>query len=277
MGVASHFRFLQNTKVKFEVVQMTTSKKNQLRHSSILRYLKQNGRASVEDLAALFSTTPQTIRKDLSVLATDGLVMRFHGGASLLAGTEYTQFGVRQEIAREEKEAIGRAVAEMVPDNTAIIINSGTTTASVARSLQHHSGLKVVTDSVSMANEIRMFVGVEVMVPGGVVRSSDGAILGGAAVDFIRQFRTDVAVIGAAALASDGSLLDYDLREASVARAIIENARHVILAVDSSKFGLIASVCIGHLSQVRTVVTDKRCPDAMRELCAEHGVGLVQA
>ncbi|MEP2531410.1 DeoR/GlpR family DNA-binding transcription regulator [Shimia sp.] len=256
---------------------MRTSKNTQTRHASILKHLKQNGRATVDEFAALLATTPQTIRKDLSQLATEGQVMRFHGGASLLAGTEYTQFSVRQEIAREEKEMIGRAVADMVPDNTAVMINSGTTTAAVARHLQHHTGLRIVTDSVSVANEIRGFPGVEVVVPGGVVRASDGAILGEQAVDFIRQFRTDIAVIGAAALGPDGALLDYDLREASVARTIIDNARHVILAVDSSKFDRMAAVCIGHLSQVRTLVTDSRCPDALRALCKTHGVGLVEA
>lgn len=256
---------------------MSSLRGTNARHSSILNHLKQNGRASVDELAALCATTPQTIRKDLSSLASEGLVMRFHGGASLLAGTEYTQFEIRQEIARDEKEAIGRAVANMVPDNTAVIINSGTTTAAAARSLQHHVGLKVVTDSVSVANEIRAFPGIEVMVPGGFVRSSDGAILGEVAVDFMRQFRTDIAVIGAAAIARDGALLDYDLREASLVRAIIENTRHVILAVDSSKFDRMASVCIGQLSDVRTVVTDKRCPPALKALCSQYGVGLVQA
>lgn len=256
---------------------MKASKNTKLRHAAILSHLKQSGRATVDELAEIFATTPQTIRKDLNFLSEDGRVMRFHGGASLLAGTEYTQFEVRQAIARDEKEAIGKAVAGLVPSHTAVIINSGTTTAAAARNFINHAGLKIVTDSVSVANDIRRFPGVEVMVPGGIVRPSDGAILGEAAVDFIRQFRADIAVIGAAAVAQDGALLDYDLREASVARAIIENARHVILAVDSSKFDGMAPVCIGHLSQVHTMVTDQRCPAALRALCQSHGVGLVEA
>jgi len=132
----------------------------------------------------------------------------------------------------------------------------------------------VVTDSVAVANEIRGFSGLEVIVPGGVVRGSDGAVLGEAAVDFIRQFRADVAVIGAAAISADGALLDYDLREASVARAIIENAQTVILAADSSKYDRPAPVRFGHLWQAQTLVTDRGCPSGLRRLCAERGVGL---
>jgi len=256
---------------------MKVSRNSLARQMTILEYLQKNGRALVDDLAALFDTTPQTIRKDLNALAEVNQISRFHGGAALVGGTEYIGYSVREEIARDEKEAIGRATAALIPNNSSVIINSGTTTVAAARQLQHHVGLKIVTDSVFLANEIRGFVGIEVMVPGGLVRRTDGAILGEAAVDFIRQFRVDTAVIGAAAIAADGSLLDFDLREASVARAIIENARSVVLAADSSKFGRVAPVCIGRIEQIDVLVTDRGCPKALKDLCAEKGVRLVLA
>jgi DeoR family glycerol-3-phosphate regulon repressor len=256
---------------------MKVSRNSLARQMAILEYLQKNGRALVDDLAALFDTTPQTIRKDLNALAEVNQISRFHGGAALVGGTEYIGYSVREEIARDEKEAIGRATAALIPNNSSVIINSGTTTVAAARQLQHHVGLKIVTDSVFLANEIRGFVGIEVMVPGGLVRRTDGAILGEAAVDFIRQFRVDTAVIGSAAIAADGSLLDFDLREASVARAIIENARSVVLAADSSKFGRVAPVCIGRIEQIDVLVTDRGCPKALKDLCAEKGVRLVLA
>ncbi len=86
------------------------------------------------------------------------------------------------------------------------------------------------------------------IIPGGNVRCSDGVILGETAVDFISQFRADIAIIGAAAISDDGTLLDYDLREAHICHTIIENARHIILASDSSKFGSSTMVKTGHLS-----------------------------
>ncbi|MEX0344975.1 MAG: DeoR/GlpR family DNA-binding transcription regulator [Rhizobiaceae bacterium] len=244
---------------------------------AILGQVRQRGRVLVDELAELYTTTPQTIRKDLQILADAHEVMRFHGGASLLAGIEYTGFETRRNIATAEKDLIGQAVARRIPNSVALMINIGTTTAAVARNLKSHAGLKVVTDNVNIANELRAFPGVEVMVPGGVVRRSDGAILGEAAVDFIRQFRVDIAVIGASAIAADGALLDYDLREAHVARAIIENAHHVILAADSSKFERSAPVCIGNLSQVHALVTDRCSNETIREMCKEHRIELVEA
>ena len=254
---------------------MKGARKTQARQLAILKHLKQAGRATVDGLADRLETTPQTIRKDLNTLARESQIIRFHGGAALVAGTEYTYFDTRSKISRDEKKAIGRRVATEIPNNSSLIINSGTTTAAVADSLGHHVGLKIVTDSVLLANNLRRNAGLEVMVPAGVVRSSDGAILGESAVDFIRQFRADIAVIGAAAIASDGALLDYDLREASVTRAIISSARNVILAADSTKYGRAAPVCFGHLDQIDTVVTDHNCPDDLRDLCTTAGVGLL--
>jgi DeoR family glycerol-3-phosphate regulon repressor len=254
-----------------------TSRNSKRRQAEILRLLQTRVRASVDELADEFNTTPQTIRKDLTTLAKVNQIYRFHGGASLIAGTEYTGFSVRSEIARDEKAAIASRVAEEIPNNATALINSGTTTAAVAERLEHHIGLTIVTDSVHLANNIRAFAGLEVVVPGGVVRRSDGAILGQEAVDFIRQFRVDIAVIGAAAIAPDGVLLDYDVREASVARAIIENSRRVLLAADSTKFGRAAPVCIGRLDQVDTLVTDAACPPELKLLCAETGTDLVLA
>lgn len=256
---------------------MKPSRNAVVRQTAILKHLRRHGRALVDDLAEMFGTTPQTIRKDLNALAEVNQIARFHGGAALVGGTEYLGFAVREAIARDEKDAIGRAAAGLVPNNSSLIINAGTTTAAFARHLQHHVGIRAVADSVSLANEIRGFVGVEVMVPAGVVRESDGAILGETAVDFIRMFRVDTAVIGAAAIGADGALLDFDLREASVVRAIIETARTVILAADSTKFDRAAPVCIGHLDQVDTLVTDAACPPELREMCAVRGVELVVA
>lgn len=254
---------------------MPTSALN-ARRTSILNRVRADGRVFVDELAKLFGPTPQTIRRDLQILAEAGEVVRFHGGAMLPAGTEYTDFEVRKTISAEQKELIGAAIAKRIPRDTLLMINGGTTTAAFARALKHHAGLKIVSDNVSIANNLRIFPGVEVMVPGGIVRRSDGTILGEAAVDFIRQFSADIAVIGAAAVDLNGYLLDYDLREAHIARAIIENSRHVILAVDGTKFSRSAPIRFGHLSQVQTLVTEHCARGDVRKLCAMHTVELVE-
>ncbi len=247
------------------------------RQRKILNLIEAQQRVRVEDLAEQFATSPQTIRKDLQVLAELHHVVRFHGGATVVGGVEYAAPAEREGDALNQKQAIGAAVAGRIPQTCAVFLNAGTTTAQVARMMSGHQQLRVITDNVDLAAEIRVFPGLEVIVPGGAVRRSDGAILGAEAVDYIRQFRVDFAVIGAAALAEDGTLLDFDLAEVQVCRAMMSHARHVILAIDAGKFGRSAPVKLGHLADVHTVVTDQVHDPWVMPLCRAHEVELVQA
>ncbi len=247
------------------------------RQNTILEIARQSGRVMVDELAQRFEVTPQTIRKDLNELCDKRMLTRIHGGAILSSGVENVGYDARRMIASEEKEAIGRAAAARIPEQASLFINIGTTTEAVARALLQHNGLMVITNNLNVASLMRGYPQIEVVIAGGVVRHSDGGVVGEAAVDFIRQFKVDIAVIGASAIDQDGALLDYDYREVRVAQAILSNTRHVMLVCDSSKFERSAPVRIGHLSQVTTFVTD-HCPsDAIRRLCMESGVELVEA
>ncbi|TIS76371.1 MAG: DeoR family transcriptional regulator, partial [Mesorhizobium sp.] len=178
-------------------------------------------------------------------------------GALFPSGIENMEYEARRKIAADEKEAIGRAAARLIPDNASLFINIGTTTEAVSKALLDHNGLMVITNNINVANRMRIYPSIEVVIAGGVVRGSDGGVVGEAAVDFIRQFKVDYAVIGASAIDHDGALLDFDFREVKVAQAIIANARHVILVSDRTKFERTAPVRIGHLSQVNTFITDR--------------------
>ncbi|TFL19951.1 DeoR/GlpR family DNA-binding transcription regulator [Jannaschia formosa] len=245
------------------------------RQQKILSLIEETSRVRVDDLAVRFATTPQTIRKDLQVLADLHRIVRFHGGATLVGGVEYAPPSEREGAGREAKRAIGAAVAARLPPAGAVFLNAGTTTAQAVRMLTGARQLRIIVDNVDLAAEMRVLPGVEAVVPSGAVRRSDGAILGAEAVDYLRQFRPDHAVIGAAAVAEDGGLLDFDLAEVQVCRAMIAHARHVILAVDSSKFRSTAPVRFGSLADVGTLVTDAGAPDWVAALCAEFDVELV--
>lgn len=246
------------------------------RHDAIVELTRIGGRVTVDDLAAHFDVTPQTIRKDLNDLAARRRVIRVHGGAVRPSGTANLEYDNRKMMASDEKAEIAAAVARLIPDGASLFINIGTTTEAVSQALLEHRSLMVITNNINVANRMRVHPQIEVVIAGGVVRGSDGGIVGEAAVDFIRQFKVDFAVIGTSAIDEDGALLDFDFREVKVAQAIIQNARHVILAADASKFDRRAPVRIGHISQVHTFVTE-RCPPALREVCEASDVRLIEA
>jgi DeoR family glycerol-3-phosphate regulon repressor len=246
------------------------------RQDDIIALARTNGRVIVEDLAARFEVSAQTIRKDLNDLCERRLLTRVHGGAVIASGVENLAYEARRFIAREQKAAIGRAVAGLIPPNSSLFINIGTTTEEVAQSLRDHEGLLVITNNLHVAATLYPQPGIEVIVAGGPVRRSDGGVVGSAAIDLITQFKVDHAVIGASAIDADGALLDFDYREVRVSRAIIENARHVILAADSTKLERMAPVRIGHLRDVRTFVTDHLPDGPLRDLCRREGIAIVE-
>ncbi|WP_182084892.1 DeoR/GlpR family DNA-binding transcription regulator [Aureimonas sp. ME7] len=246
------------------------------RQTRIVETAKREGTVLVDALATRFEVSVQTIRKDLNELCDQRLLSRIHGGAVLGSGAENVDYEARRAIASTEKAAIGRAAADLVPDRSSLFINIGTTTEAAAQALSQHSGLLVITNNLNVANAMRSNPRVEVIVAGGMIRRTDGGIVGESAIDFIAQFKVDFAIVGASAIDPDGALLDFDYREVRVAQAIIANARHVILVADAGKFERTAPVRIGHLSQVHSFVTD-RCPSqAVRDICRQAGVRLVE-
>lgn len=247
------------------------------RQNTILSLARASGHVDVEDLALRFGVTPQTIRRDLNALCSGNFLARTHGGAVISSSVENLSYEARRQIAAPAKRAIGAAAAALISDNSSLFITIGTTTEEVARAITAHRDLLVITNNINVALRLYPFPAIRVMVAGGQVRHSDGAVVGPAAVDMIRQFKVDTAIIGASAIDEDGSLLDFDPLEVTVARAIMDNARRVILVCDRSKVGRVAPVRLGHLSQVSAFVTDHLSSDRLRAVCATHGVRVVEA
>lgn len=244
------------------------------RQQQIVALARLTGNVSVDDLAVRFDVTPQTIRKDLNELCDARLLVRTHGGAMLSSGVENVAYEARRQMAASEKAVIGRHAAGLIPNNCSLFINIGTTTEEVARALVHHEGLLVITNNLHVATILMPRPRIDVILAGGMLRKADGGIVGEAAVDFITQFKVDHAVIGASAIDEDGAMLDFDYREVRVAKAIMQNARNVMLVADAMKFTRSAPVRIGQLSDVNIFVTDRQPPDSIVEYCRRSGVSL---
>ena len=247
------------------------------RQSEIIALARTAGRVGVEDLAKRYEVSAQTIRKDLNDLCDRLLLTRVHGGAIIASGVENIAYEARRFVAAAEKRAIGVAAAALIPNSSSLFINIGTTTEEVAKALATHEDLLVITNNINVAMLLYQRPRIEVIVAGGTVRRTDGGVVGASASDLIRQFKVDHAVIGASAIEVDGTLLDFDYREVQVAQAILENSRHAILVADSSKLERSAPVRIAHIGQVQTWVTDGIGESAIRDVCRERKVTIVEA
>jgi DeoR family glycerol-3-phosphate regulon repressor len=243
------------------------------RQAAMLDLVQSTGTMSVEALAERFGVTLQTIRRDVTLLADAGLLVRFHGGVRAAASTtENIAYRQRRELNADAKHHIARAVAAAIAPGSSLFINIGTTTEAIARALTRHRGLRVITNNLNVAAILSANPDCEVIVAGGVVRPRDQGIVGEATVDFIRQFRVDVGLIGISGIEADGTLRDFDYREVKVARAIMEHSREIWLAADHSKFNRPAMVELGRIDRIHTLFTDRAPPPPFERLLAEAGV-----
>jgi DeoR family glycerol-3-phosphate regulon repressor len=247
------------------------------RQGEILKIAREEGKVVVEDLAARFGVTLQTVRRDLTELCDTGELTRVYGGAVLASGVVNIGYEDRRSLHAAEKERIGRLCAAAIPQNASLFLNIGTTTEAVARGLLHHRNLMVVTNNLNVANILVRNEGCEVIVAGGVLRRADAGLVGDMTMEVVRQFKVDFAVIGASALDEAGDLLDFDVREVRVAQAILAQARRRFLVADRSKFARTAPVRIASLAGVDTFFTDAPPPAAVRAACAGWGTEIAVA
>ncbi len=230
------------------------------RQTEILALLDLRDRVEADDLAQRFGVSVQTVRADLRDLAERNALSRIHGGAVRIGAAQSQGYADRRRLNAPSKQSMAQLAADMIPDHCSITLNIGTSTEQVARALCKHRGLTVLSNNINIINIMLDSPAKELVLMGGIVRQSDGAIVGEDAVEFINRYKVDYAVIGASAMDSDGAILDHDAREVAVARAILKNARTRVLVCDSSKFQHSAAVRICDLTDLDVVITDASPP-----------------
>lgn len=244
------------------------------RQQLILKQVQRQGFVSIDELAAEFNVTPQTVRRDINELCEQGLLRRYHGGAGLPSSVENVAYTTRKVLRLEEKRRIGLLVARHIPDHASLFVNMGTTTEEVAKALRDHSGLRVITNNLNVAAMLCDNPSIEVIIAGGVVRPRDRGVTGEATIDFIQQFKVDVGIISSGGIDIDGALLDFDYREVRVSQAIMACSRKVWLVIDHSKFGRNALVRLGHISQIDALFTDRAPPENMIKLLTKAKIAV---
>ncbi len=225
------------------------------RRENVLQRIQRQGYVRATQLSEDLGVAPSTIRRDLDALSQLGLVVRSHGGASMSTDAVEVPYDLKLVKNVIQKRAIAQAAALRIDDGTSVVIDSGSTTLEVARALHSHRGLTVVTDDLRVGAELAHGGAIRVIVTGGEVMPSVYTLIGEGAVDTIRQYNIDIAVLGADAVDVQG-ITNSNSFEAPLKRAMIECAERVFVVADSSKFGLRALVRIAALDEIDLIITD---------------------
>ncbi|MGC9367947.1 MAG: DeoR/GlpR family DNA-binding transcription regulator [Paracoccaceae bacterium] len=236
------------------------------RHQRILSMLEANRQVSANDLAEMLGVSRETVRRDLVDLERAGHVDRVHGGAVLPQPRGEEPFQKRMGEQIRAKRDIARKAAGLIRPGQSILVDAGTTTSIFAQELAKLSGIMVVTNSIDIATTIQAAgADIDLLLLGGRVVSDVPATLGELTLSEIRRFNVDIAFIGPVALHAEKGAFSFDLHEAEVAAAMVEQASETVILVDHTKLGESSRVLSCEASQIDILVTDKNAAsDALR-------------
>jgi len=224
------------------------------RQSELLLRVKEQGSATISDLASHFAVSEMTVRRMIHRLADAGLVIRTPGGAMAApAGSMERTFLERSAKMAGAKEALGRTAAGLVAEGETIVMDSGTTTQCIARYMAGRHNLVVVTPSLAVLDELAGSPGVQVRLTGGVYRRGSHDLAGNAVIDALDGVHADKVFFGAAALSFHKGIMNYD---AQMPRAFLRAGKQKILVIDSSKVGNEAVYRLCPVESCDLVITD---------------------
>lgn len=234
--------------------------------------VREAGRIGVVELAALTGASEMTIRRDLEILADQGVLERYRGGArSLLLRGDEPPFALRAQEGQETKRRIAAEVAGLIADGESVVLDSGTTCLEVARALEHRR-LTVMPLSLHAVNALSGAPRLTLLVPGGRPRPGELALTGPLTAASLAALRFDTAVIGCCGLTATDGLTAYDLDDAAVKRAAIASARRVIAVAEAAKLSRTALAFVAPASGLHAVVTDEAAPNDETDALAAAGV-----
>jgi DeoR family transcriptional regulator of aga operon len=248
------------------------------RRATILQALTQHGSVQVNELVERLGVSAVTIRSDLTALESQGLATRSHGGATLTRTPPPEQtIPQKDAINHEQKERIGACAARMVAPGDNIIIDSGTTTISLARHLREAQSVTVMTNGLNIAWELAEAPGVDLILTGGLLRKQSLSIQGAQAEACLQAYSFDKLFLGVDGFDLQFGVTTHHEAEASLNHKMVERAKKIIVLADASKFGRVSLHRIVQLDRVHTVITDAGISPEYRDGLLEAGIELLIA
>ena len=243
------------------------------RRRRICELLRDEGRVTVDALAQHFGISQVTIRADLSALETAGVLVRTHGGAVPPEG-EDEPLGVKQLQHHAEKVRIAQAAVALIRDGETIILDSGTTTAEIARALRKAdlTAINVITNALNVAALLMDVPSVRLIVPGGILRRESNSLSGPMAEATLASLQADRLYLGADGLDPEIGVMTPHLQEAELNAKMIRISRQVVVVADSSKLLRRNISLIAKVEQIHLLITDRAAPPPSIQALRQRGV-----
>ncbi len=245
------------------------------RMRGIMKKLERENRVLIADLTKEFNTTSVTIRKDLDILESQGLLKRTHGGAILHKPLFHgLNLNEKEKLNADEKQRIADEAVKLISDGDVVILDSGSTTTQLARNMKNLKGITVITNAVNIALELSAS-DCEIILTGGALQKNSSTLVGPFADDILRKVSADKLFHGVDGIDYETGLTTPDIIEANTSRVMMQRAGENILLVDSSKFGRRSLGVICQIKEINKIITTKKMDKAEIQKLNEMGVEVV--
>ena len=251
------------------------------RKANLAAYVYKQGQVTVTELAEHLSVSADTIRRDLDELSSENILIRTHGGAisPTLIPKPDSNLDTRTGVQIARKEAIGKAAASLISNNSVVLMNSGTTVLAVVKALSNHTGLTIATNNLHITNELKATSVSALHIFGGTVLLSSEATIGPVTLPTAGgenlEIECDIALIAVGGVSIDGGYSVSNFAEASMFREMMKRAKKVAILADATKINIKHFARLSDLSEANYFVTDIDPPKEIKNALIEANVEII--
>ena len=251
------------------------------RKANLAAYVYKQGQVTVAELAEYLNVSADTIRRDLDELSSENILIRTHGGAisPTLIPKPDSNLDIRTGVQIARKEAIGKAAASLISNNSVVLMNSGTTVLAVVKALSNHTGLTIATNNLHIPNELNAPSVSALHIFGGTVLLSSQATIGPVTLPTAGgenlEIECDIALIAVGGVSIDGGYSVSNFAEASMFREMMKRAKKVAILADATKINIKHFARLSDLSEADYFVTDIDPPKEIKNALIEANVEII--
>lgn len=225
------------------------------------QYIMQKGSASLEELAQKFAISTNTVRRDIGELLGRGQIKKVYGGVSASNPQGLLPMSVRALRHMQAKQQIGLLASGLVPDNTTLFLDSGSTTTCIIPHLASKRGITLITHSLTALYEAAKYPELNVIALGGQYSQPTSSYVGATTPDTLSRMTIDLVLIAATGVSIEKGLTNTTYFEAELKRSVTSRNKQIVLMADHSKFDRASLFSFCPLEKLSCVVTDRLPPE----------------
>lgn len=251
------------------------------RYKEILCLLDKEESVKTTTLCKVLCTSRETVRRDLENMEAKGLLKRIHGGAMRLENSQkknnyYASFDQRKLENSSYKEEVAMEAVKYISEGQAIALDSGTTALELARVIKNrfHS-LTVVTNSLSIANELADADGITLVLTGGIYSSDERAFTSDLATLIFSKINIDILFLTTCGISVERGITYQRIDEIVVQNQMMKVSDKTIVIADSSKLGVNSLVRMCGIERASMIITDSGATKEQIEALEQGGIEVV--